>query len=456
MDPKLRKKITKLPLTPGVYLFKDKNNRVLYVGKANRLRSRVGSYFSGRVPLTTKTGQLVQKITDLDHLEVDFEAEALILEADLIKKYQPQYNLTLKDDKSYAAIIIERGCWQRPGRVTTSRSYQTKHRPKLGQQVFGPFPDGRSAKQVVRFLRTVYPFRTCSDSKYRQHQHRQTVCLYGHLDLCPGPCRDDPPAKKQNTANLRRIKLILAGKRLTALKNLNRHMYQSAREENFEKAAQLRDKIIRLEYVSRDYKASGDYLVNPNLVTDLRRQELEDLISELSVVDSVLGPRLEKNLDRLRIETFDISTLMAEWSVGSLVVSLAGKMQPHLYRRFRIKSVRGMDDYAMLGEVICRRLKPNNLQKWGRPDIIVVDGGIGQLTTALFVLQKANLKPTPPLLAIAKRQERVYAAYSNRPVRKLDLSFDRPALQLIKRGRDEAHRFAISYHRQWRRRQLAS
>ena len=463
MDIDFKNKISTLPLTSGVYLMKDKDGAIIYVGKAVSLRKRVQSYFRGQthnaklrgtrsgvpsVPRSgtgggIKTGLLVAHIADIDFILTHSEAEALILEASLIKEHQPKYNIELKDGKSYPYIRItgchpESRCFSRdegsprlPAGDSSSRKDIGTRNDARGDKFplvsvvriarledkdpscryFGPYVEAGLVREALTLIRKIFPFRTCAP-------FADKACLYHDLGLCDAPC-EDKVSVEDYRRNIRNIALILDGSRDELYRQLKKDMEAFSKEKRFEEAARARD---RLRAVSALYSSSGDV----NCFKEA--EQLERLLS--------LSRRPE------RIECIDISMIMGQHSVGSLVSFLNGKPDKSQYRRFRIKEVEGIDDFKMVAEVVRRRY--GRLKREGAPfpDLIVIDGGKGQLASACAELKK--LEVDIPVISLAKREEEVFAPGKRSPV---VLSRDSLALKLLQRLRDEAHRFAVAYHR---------
>jgi len=455
-----QKQIRSLPLKPGVYIFRDKSGAALYVGKAVNLRNRVRSYFQKGLELGPRTAAMVEKIKKIEHIVVESEIEALLLEADLIKRLKPKYNVRLKDDKAYQYIKISNVKAQMSKlKTATPEEFAkvTTARKTYGQAIyFGPFPEGKTVRQVLRTLRRVFPFRDCSEAKFKRYQKLGRPCLYGDLELCPAPCVGlISPEDYQK--NIKQLVLFLSGRRKNLVEQLEEEMEKASKEKNFEEAARLRDRIRSLEYVTQAFKPAKDYLEHPNLLEDQRQKELEELRKRVG---------LEKKIKR--IEAYDISNIFGEWAVGSLVVFMDGEPDKSQYRRFKIKTVEGVSDVAMIKEVLRRRLKrvqnskrkaqslvqSSKLKKSkdkvfeNLPDLILVDGGKPQVGAVNEILEEFGL--TIPVLGLAKRFERIIK--DDLSVIKLPKSS--PALHLLQRIRDEAHRFALSYHRKLRSRGL--
>jgi excinuclease ABC subunit C len=406
MTEDLKNRIKALPLTSGVYLMKDAAGDVIYVGKAVALRRRVQSYFRGAAR-DVKTKILVSHIVDIEHIDTRSEAEALILEASLVKKLLPRYNIDLKDDKSYPYIRISGGEFPL---VSVERRSPRAPVPTEGQW-FGPYTDAVLIREALNLIRKIFPFRSCDPLPVK-------ACLYHDIGLCPAPCIGAVTAKAYRR-NIASIALILDGGRDELTRRLRRDMEDCAAAKDFEGAAVLRD---QLRAVGALYSSSAD--VN-------YYKEEEQLQRALGL------PRRPE-----RIECIDISTTMGERAVGSLVSFLNGRPDKANYRRFRIKSVEGMDDFRMVAEVVRRRY--GRLQREGKPypDLVMIDGGKGQLGAAAEELK--NLGISIPLISLAKREEEVFLPGRRNPV---ILARNSLALKILQRARDEAHRFAITYHR---------
>ncbi len=400
-----------LPDSAGVYLFKNKNDKVLYVGKAINLKSRVSSYFAKNV-VSGKVYLLSREVDFIDHIKVASEIEALLLEANLIKKYQPFYNQQLKDDKDYLYIIITNEDYPR---VTTGRK-RDLHRAKV---YFGPFPSANAARGTLKTVRRVFPFRTSCKPNTR-------ACLAAHLGLCPGVCAGTT-SKGEYQKILRKLISFLKGNTGEIVGDLEKDMRLAAKNLEFEQAASIRAKIEAISKTTRPIETVERYLEGPQILESYYEKQIEDLRVALN---------LPKKLER--IECYDISNFSGTNATGSMVVLSNGQISKDDYRRFKIKTVKGPNDFASMREVLSRRFHND----WPHPDLLIVDGGRGQLGVAHEVL--AELKLDIPHIGLAKKLEEIY-----QPGVKLTLRLPKssPALQLVQRIRDESHRFAITYHR---------
>ena len=421
----IQESIRTLPLASGVYLMKDAGGRVIYVGKAVNLRKRVRSYFRPSRGISSKTDVLVNEIRAIDHIETASEAEALLLEASLIKKYQPKYNVELKDDKSYPYIEITGEPFPRISLIRRVAFERGQARDAKGAVYYGPYVSAGLIREALTIIRRIFHFRACDPFP-------REACLDYHIGLCDAPCIGNI-TRKDYARNIRNVRLILEGEKDVLYKNLKVEMADMSRKHEFEQAAKTRDQIRAIGAL---YSGTRD--IN-------YFKEAEQLQRALNL------PRLPE-----RVETFDISNIMGNQAVGSMVSFFSGKPDKSNYRRFRIRpvgslreEVASINDCQMLADIIRRRYSRLKREGLIFPDLIVVDGGKGQLSAAVAAL--ASLEVQIPIMSIAKREEEVFLPGKRDPVR---LSPDSLALQLVQRMRDEAHRFAISYHRQLRAKKM--
>ena len=405
---KLKEKILSAPDSPGVYLMRDNRGEVIYVGKANSLRKRLSSYLvSG---LDSKTLALMNRVADLEFRLVSNEAVALLLEANLIHKFKPRYNISLRDDKSFPFVKIS-------GEEFPSISITRKKDDSLGRYL-GPYTNAKLLKNALKIIRRSFAYRSCRHLSGKR-------CIYGRINLCPAPCVDKISCKEYNRG-IDNIILILEGKADLLIYSLSQIMQNKSKARDFEAAAALRDQISTLAEL-----VAGLSGVN-------RKSELEDLKNKLGL----------KKLPE-RIEGFDISNISGKQAVGSMVSFECGSPDKNNYRRFRIKDFGGINDYKMLAEVVRRRYSRVIKEKGALPDLLLIDGGKGHLLAAARQLKVLGL--SLPLVSIAKKEEHIYSSQKTRP---LSFSKDTPALNLIRRVRDEAHRFAVGYHLLLRRKEL--
>lgn len=396
------------------------------MGKAKNLRKRVSSYFLNK-DLGAKTQALVEKVDRIETMLTDSELESLLLEANLIKKYNPKYNIRLTDGKSYIRAKITIG--EEIPKVLVARREED---PK--SIYFGPFPSSNDLKIVLKIIRRIFPYQGVAN-------HPKRNCLYFHLGLCPcPPMFTSDTQTKEYRKNIKYIVQFFQGETKKIIKELEKERDQESKNENFEKAASLQKKIDAIVLVTTPRKTAFDYEMNPNLRSDMRNEELEDLKKAL-VSNGVSVNKLE------RIECYDISNISGKFATGSMVVFTNGEKDSGEYRRFKIKRppVVVPNDFAMMREVIKRRLTHD---EWPYPDLIIVDGGKGQISSASKALFENNIEI--PLIGIAKREELLITT----DFKVIRLSKTSKGLTLVRRIRDEAHRFAITYHKKLRAKYL--
>ena len=543
-----------LPNVSGVYLMKASDGSVIYVGKANRLRTRVRSYFREKSahPLTT---QMMRYVTEVDYIVTETEVEALILENNLIKAHQPRYNVKLKDDKRYPYL-----------RVTTNepfpRIHITRKAENDGTRYFGPFVHVRSTRQVMKQLTKFFPIRTCT-LPLAEIKNKYRVCLDYHIGRCPGPCADKISVAAYDEI-VRKVCQFLSGNTGVVVKELTEQMEAAAEALDFETAAKYRDTLKDVQQAittqNMDSVSAADedvigiavrtdiacvqllrvrdgrllerehyYLNDANpesLATALsafisqyyqnavfvpktvvlpmpiesvelienwlsekrgsrvglhvpragRLRKLQTLASKNAeilltqreqnvVYSSGVEPALVELQELLdlkhplrRIEAYDISNLGDRFAVGSMVVLADGKPASSEYRRFKIRSVEGQNDFAMMQEVITRRFRraiADDAKFNKLPDLMLIDGGKGQLSAAQAAMRAFATSHLPdiPMIALAKRVEEIFVPGKSEPI---VLREDNPTLHMIQRLRDEAHRFAITYHRRIRQKSLSA
>lgn len=428
----LRDKIRHLPKTPGVYLFKDRRGRVLYVGKAKDLRSRVSSYFQDSADLLQTRGpeiaRMIGDVVDLDFLECDTEVDALLQENRLIKDIQPPHNERLRDDKSFPYLEITTD-EDFPG-VYVTRTPRVK-----GSKLYGPFVSAAGLRDAVNALQKVFRFRTCEleirdDDERRRHFR---PCLLHAIDQCSAPCAA-LIGREDYARDVQRLRKFLASKRSVVLRQMRKEMQAAADALHFEEAARLRDRIHAIEGLSLSGDVKTD--VQPEVFYIDPREGLEKLAD---VLELDAPPR--------SIEGIDIANLHGGESCGSLVCFVDGRPYKGGYKRFRIKTVEGIDDYAMIREVVTRRYRHAADGEELYPDVILIDGGLGHLHAALAAFADMDLRP-PMVVSLAKREEEVYVQARSRAIR---LPRNNAALRLLQQVRDEAHRFAQHYHHILRR-----
>jgi excinuclease ABC subunit C len=398
-----------LPETPGVYVF-FKDDVPIYIGKAINLKRRVSSYFD--INLEGKTAKMVSEAKSLAYIKVTSEFEALLLEAKLIRKYMPHYNIAAKDDKHPLYIFITK---EKYPRVLTLRKGQLNKFPS--KAYFGPFPSSSNVRSVLRMLRRIFP--------YSEHKLGKRACLYSHIGLC-NPCPNEIKTdmeRRRYLSNINRIKAILSGRFYGVRRDLEREMAIFSKEQKYESAKHVRDQIERLDYITRPQMPTEFYLENPNLYDDQRKREIREL-ARIVKIDSLH-----------RIECFDISHLAGTSPTASMVTFINGEADKNFYRHFMIKTAKGGDDYASMREVAKRRAR--HFSDWGSPDLIIVDGGLGQVKAFTTIIYINEVKI--PIVGIAKHPDRLIIGDSK-------IKLTGPSLSFVSRIRDEAHRFARRYH----------
>lgn len=408
---------SKIPHKPGIYIYKDQEGNILYVGKAIDLYNRVSSYFNPPHD-SPKTASLVANIKDLETIIVESELQALILEANLIKKYLPPYNINLKDDKDYLYIGITD---EEFPKVITAR--KTDLKPI--RYYFGPFPSARTVRNTLKSLRRVFPW--CSNPPGPRNKNNRP-CFYHHLKLCPGACVGFI-AKEDYRQIINRFVKFMDGKEQELIADLTEEMESYSKNQEFERAQQIKRVIMGIQYLLQPTKISH-FLENPNFLADQNAKTLEELKNYLNLVEL---PE--------RIECYDISNISGTNATGSMVVLTHGEIDKSQYRKFKIKISGKPNDYAMHAEMMERRLKH---KEWPYPQLFLIDGGRGQVRASLTELQNANVNL--PIFGLAKREEWLYPPEGEiikLPRRSL-------ALRALQKIRDESHRFAITYHKKLR------
>lgn len=537
----LEEKLKTLPEKPGVYLMKDEKGKIIYVGKAKSLKSRVSSYFRNNKHDSAKTRILVKKIEDLEYILTDTEAEALILENNLIKKHKPKYNIDLKDDKTYPFIKITREDFP--------RVMVTRNIVKDGSQYYGPYTSAGALKETVELLKRLFPFRSCNNTMF----NNKKPCLNYHIKKCYAPCAGKI-SQKDYIDIISNIESFLKGQKNEVEKNLVRDMEKAAENLEFEKAARIRDKISAVRQIMEKQKiVSGkeedqdviglflrgkevvfqvffirngrivgrDTFQVSSAIEETQEKILEDFlktyyinkpklpreifipfhVEDKDLIESILAeevnykvrlivPQRGKNKDMInlvtenarnymenivikkeeaekealielrdklglikipeRIECYDISNIQGSENVASMVVFTNGSSDKRAYRKFKIKSFTGPDDFRAMNEVLGRRLEEGlkeNEKFLPFPDLIIIDGGKGQLSSALKALEEKGLQNKIAMVSLAKKEELIFLPGQSQPV---FLDRRSQGLYLVQRIRDEAHRFAITFHRSLR------
>jgi excinuclease ABC subunit C len=429
-------KVKQFPAAPGVYIMKDARGVVLYVGKAKNLRNRAGHYFTKAAAEDPRTSDLVPLIADIDFLTADSEVDALLLEARLVKDIQPRFNVELKDDKTFPYLQIRI-------REDFPRVEFTRQPRRRGVRLYGPFTSARTLRHAIRVLQRIFQFRTCAldikadDSRWRWFR----PCLLHSIRQCTAPC-NFRVTKEEYRKQIRSLRMVLEGKKDRLIREMEKDMEEASKALLFEKAARLRDDIAALQALGQRGDVERD--VQPEVFPIDPKKGLAGLRKVLGL------PRTPRT-----IEGVDIAHLGGSDTVASLVNFIDGLPFKPGYRRYRIKSVRGIDDFASIREVVTRRFRQAGSRRRGDeervfPDILLIDGGKGQLNAALDAFAVLGVEP-PCLISLAKREEEIYRPGEAEPLR---LSRHAAALRLLQYVRDEAHRFAQHYHHILRRKKL--
>lgn len=429
MNKKLEAKLKTLPTSPGVYFHKSAKGEIIYVGKAAVLRNRVRQYFQDSRLRDAKTDALVAEIVDTDWIEVESEIDALFLESEMIKRYKPRYNILLRDDKSQTYVRIN---------MKDVYPYVSFTRQPLddGAEYFGPYYNGWAVKKALRYLRRAFPYSTHVTLPNR-------VCLQYHLGLCPG-VEEHKMSSADYKAVLRKLMMYLKGERQLLVRQLESEMKVAAAHKEFEHAAKLRNQIYNLRELQKQIVFSDREFM------DISKDQALMGLQQLLTLPGV--PR--------RIEGFDISHMSGTNNVASMVVATNGVADKAEYRKFKMQ-IPGNNDFAHMNETMLRRFSGKHLD-WPKPDLLLIDGGKGQLGAAIAGLEERGAQI--PAVGLAKRLEEIVihkeksgvtlnpGAYPGMTITESDdfylvlLPRDSHIVKLLQRIRDESHRFAVSYH----------
>ncbi|MGD1912673.1 MAG: excinuclease ABC subunit UvrC [Rivularia sp. (in: cyanobacteria)] len=548
---RLENRLKEIPPEPGVYLMRDATDRILYIGKSRKLRSRVRSYFRESQKLTERIATMVRQVRDIEFIVTDTETEALALEANLIKQHQPYFNVLLKDDKKYPYVCITWGDEYPRIFITRKRRVaSSKHK------YYGPYTDSRTLRGILRLCKRIFPLR-----QRPQPLFKDRPCLNYDLGRCPGVCQElISPSEYRKI--VQKVAMVFQGRTSELIDTLNQQMHQASEELNFETAARIRDQIAGLKSLNADQKVSlpddtvsrdaiaasldekhaciqlfqiragqlvgrlafladaqaevgailqrvleehyqtaesveipTEILVQHNLpdaeilsevltqrkgkkvtIVNPQRQLKAELIEMVTKNANYELQRMQKFGDRNtaaledlaaivdlpdlphRIEGYDISHIQGSNAVASQVVFIDGLPAKQYYRHYKIRNpeitIGHSDDFASLAEVIGRRFRKyaedSQLPRAGNPDfpdLVMIDGGKGQLSSVVTVLQEMNLLEDVQVVSLAKRREEIFLPGESIP---LKTEIEQPGVQLLRRLRDEAHRFAVSFHRQQR------
>jgi excinuclease ABC subunit C len=422
-------KVRTFPTTPGVYLMKDAQGVVIYVGKAKNLRSRAASYFLKAAAEELRTAELTKQIADIDFISTDSEVDALLMEARLVKDIQPRFNHDLKDDKSFPYLQIR-------VREEFPRVEFTRKPRRKGVRLYGPFTSAKSLRMAVQVLQRIFQFRTCSlDIKSSEERWRWfRPCILHNIRQCTAPC-NFRVTREEYRKQIRALRLVLEGKKERLIREMEKEMTAASEAMLFEKAARLRDEIAALRKL--EMRGDSDPDIQPHVFHINPRKGLRGLRKVLGLFNE---PRV--------IEGVDIAHFQGADTVASLVSFIDGTPFKPGYRRFKIKSVQGVDDFASMREVVFRRFRRLRDEEAVFPDILLIDGGKGQLNAALDAFRLLEVEP-PAIISLAKKEEEIYRPGDGEPIR---LSRHASALRLLQSVRDEAHRFAQHYHHMLQRR----
>lgn len=434
VSPELKSKLAELPKEPGVYFHKDATGEIIYVGKAARLNNRVRQYFQKSRLRDPKTDALVAEIADTDWMVVGSELEALFLEAEMIRRYMPRYNILLRDDKSMVYIRIDYD--------SDYPTVSTSRRPlDDGARYFGPYLSAMSVRTALKLLRRVFPYAT------KRIVGQKRASLHYHIGLDPG-LEEGKTTITEYRANLRQLMRVIEGKRRDVERELTQRMDSYAKLSQFEEAAQVRNQLRALQRLNQQVVFSDKEFLD--ISKDHALLELTDLLS-LPKVPS-------------RIEGYDISHMSGRDVVASMVVFTNGVSNKSEYRKFKTRKDQN-NDFDNMRETITRRLSDKNLKQWGRPDLILIDGGKGQLDAAIGA-RDALGQQSIPFIGLAKREEQIVVARDRsgvdinaKALQKLkgfreetegyyllSIAHSSNIVKLLQRIRDESHRFAVSYH----------
>lgn len=418
MTEKLQDKLKELPTTPGIYFHKDAKGEIIYVGKAANLRNRVRHYFQKSRTRDPKTDALVSEIADTDWTELDTELDALFLEAEMVRRYMPRYNILLRDDKSFTYIRID---------IKGSHPTVSYTRRPLddGAEYFGPFLSKVGISKAMKYLRKIFPYSTHPPTNIPKR-----ACLQAQLGLCPG-LEAGLISLEDYRLNLRHLMMYLRGSRKKLINDIEKDMNKAAKNQEFEKAAEYRNQLNSLKTLEKQV-IFGDR-ENHDISKDVGLMRLAEVLNLES------PPR--------RIEGFDISHMSGTDNVASMVVFRAGVPDKGQYRKFKMK-LPGNNDFGHMEEAITRRLSTKNVKQWGLPDLFLIDGGKGQVSAAFKAMKAQGFDI--PMIGLAKRYEEIILPVIEdgelKDFNVIVLRHSDEGLKLLMRVRDESHRFAVSYH----------
>jgi excinuclease ABC subunit C len=433
MTEALQTKLKGLPAQPGVYFHKDGTGQIIYVGKAASLRNRVRQYFQASRRRDPKTEALIAEIADTDWITVETELDALFVEAEMVRRYMPRYNILLRDDKSSTYVRINYH-EDHPAITYTRQPLDDK------AEYFGPYFNAGEVKRALKYLRRIFPYSTHTGVLPKR------ACLQYQLGLCPG-IEEDKISLSDYRANLRKLMQYLRGERQKILEGLEKDMMKAAKRQEFERAAELRNKYYALKALTKQIVFSDKEFLD--ISKDRGLQGLHDLLGLKKIP--------------YRIEGYDISHMQGTDNVASMVVFTNGIPDKASYRKFKMR-LPGNNDFGHMEEVITRRCSEKNVAAWGLPDLFLIDGGKGQLASAMKARDVLGIDR--PMIGLAKREEEIvvhleksFVSASKIELEKLNayvtesddfwlllLPKSSDIVKLLQRVRDESHRFAVSYH----------
>ena len=424
-------KVKTFPQTPGVYLMKDAAGTVIYIGKAKSLRSRAGSYFNKEAAIDQRTCELVKQIADIDFIPCESEVDALLRESRLIKDIRPKFNKDLKDGKSFPYLQIRT-------REEYPRVEVTRTPRRRGVRLYGPFLSNSKLKDALNVLQRVLKFRTCTlDIRSDQTQwNYYRPCLLHSIRQCTAPC-NFRVSKEDYRKQIQKLVMILEGKSAKLFRRMGREMLEASTAMQYERAGRIRDEMAAL----RKLELRGDV-----------DKDVQPEVFHIDPKKGLLGLKKVLGLSKVprTIEGMDIAHLQGSETVASLVSFLDGLPFKDGYRRFKIKTVEGVDDFASMREVVSRRFKRMSDDGSIFPDILLIDGGKGQLSAAMDAFEAMGITP-PTVISLAKQQEEIFVPGQAESIK---LGKNAAALRLLMYVRDEAHRFAQNYHHTLRRKKL--
>jgi len=428
----IKEKIDNMPNSCGIYMMRDFANKIIYIGKAKSLKKRVLSHFRDTIQDSPRHISLISQVRNIEYIPTETEKEALLLENELIKYFHPKYNIDYRDDKSYPYLKIDLNReFPRLFVIRKAKKRDIDGRVDKRIRYFGPYPDGSAVRKTSRIIDRYFMLRKCKNTFFNSIKklNKPERCIYFQMNQCYGPCVG--LIKRQSYSRMvRDTSELLSGKSLSLLKRLRKEMYNASKRLDFEKANVFKEQINMIVNLTEKLRIQ---MVEKEKLGLIKRE------GAFKKLKDILGTKITPN----HIEAFDISNISGEEAVGSMIVFRNGKPANNEYRNFRIKSVKGINDVAMMQEVVRRRYRRLLREKKILPDLIIIDGGKGQINGVLKVLRELDLDDMT-VCGLAKREEIIFV-----PDRKDGIRLERTStvLNLIRHIRDEAHRFAQRYHK---------